>query len=157
VTDDGSGTETFTRVNNLETSPYYRWDKSNGPEIVAFPPGFRMIAHSNDAGANVGGESGGNMLTECCQFDDNGEEGECETWDRLHFPTRTCGFLGIAMGKSRQTVLNSMPVLHKREILTNHMTPLSYLLEQPCQPAGMMLLLVMTMITSLICHIPPME
>ena len=95
MSDDG----TYTRVNNLETSPYYRWDKSNAPQVVAFPPGFRMIAHSNDPGANQAGESGGNMLTECCQVDSNGEE-QCETWDRLHFPTRSCGFLGIAMGKS---------------------------------------------------------
>lgn len=93
----GSGTsQTYTRVNNLETSPYYRWDKSNAPEVVAFPPGFRMIAHSNDPGADAGGESGGNMLTECCDVGPNGEE-DCETWGELHFPTRTCGFLGIAM------------------------------------------------------------
>jgi len=96
VTDDGSGTKTFTRVNNLDTSPYYRWDKSNAPEVVAFPPGFRMIAHSDDAGANQGGESGANMMTECCDMGPNGEE-QCESWGELRFPTRTCSFLGIAM------------------------------------------------------------
>ena len=105
MTNDGTGTETFTRVNNLETSPYHRWDKSNAPETVNFPPGFRMIAHSNYAGANQAGATRGNMLTECCDVaSNNGEEGECETWDRLNFPTRTCGFLGIAMGRSPQSI-----------------------------------------------------
>jgi len=56
-----------------------------------------MIAHSDDFGADAGGESGGNMLTECCQL--QGDEEDCETWDRLEFPTRTCDFLGIAFGE----------------------------------------------------------
>ena len=58
-----------------------------------------MIAHSNDFGANQGGESGGNMLTECCNLIDNGTDEpdeDCQTWDHLHFPTRKCDFLGIA-------------------------------------------------------------
>merc|ERR1711970_942108 len=55
-----------------------------------------MIAHSNDPGAQQGGESGANMLTECCDFTANGDE-DCVSWDRLEFPTRTCDFLGIAM------------------------------------------------------------
>lgn len=104
VTDDGiSGTKTFTRVNNLDTSPYYRWDKSNAPEVVAFPPGFRMIAHSNDVGATQGGESGANMMTECCDMGPNGEE-QCESWGELRFPTRTCSFLGIAMCKLQHSL-----------------------------------------------------
>lgn len=58
-----------------------------------------MIAHSNDQGANFGGERGGNMLTECCDFI-GGEEENCEAWDRLVFPERKCDFLGIAFCKS---------------------------------------------------------
>ena len=65
---------------------------------MAFPPGFRMIAHSNDPGADQGGESEGNMLTECCDFLGDEEE-DCRNWDRLHFPSRKCDFLGIAFGK----------------------------------------------------------
>ena len=98
MTDDGNGGQTYTRVNGLSSSPYYRWDKSNAPEVVAFPPGFRMIAHSDDAGADKGGETGANMLTECCDIDANGVE-TCETWNKLHFPTRPCGWVGIALGK----------------------------------------------------------
>jgi hypothetical protein len=66
----------------------------------AFPPGFRMIAHSNDDGANLAGETGRNMLTECCNIIGDEEE-DCQTWDKLHFPTQTCDFLGIAMGESQ--------------------------------------------------------
>jgi len=97
VTDDGAGGQTYTRVNNLSSSPYYRWDKTNAPDVVAFPPGFRMIAHSDDAGANQGGETDGNMLTECCEKTADGQDETCETWDKLHFPTRSCGWLGIAL------------------------------------------------------------
>jgi hypothetical protein len=59
-----------------------------------------MISHSDDAGASAGGETGENMLTECCDFGSNGEE-QCEFWGELHFPTRTCDSLGIALGKSK--------------------------------------------------------
>ena len=99
VTDNSDGTKTYTRVSTLDSSPYYRWDNTVLPRTEAFPPGFRMIAHSNDPGAQQGGESGANMLTECCDFTANGDE-DCVSWDRLEFPTRTCDFLGIAMGKS---------------------------------------------------------
>jgi len=94
VTANGDGTETFTRVSELETSPYYRWDNSVEPKTEAFPPGFRMIAASDDFGANAGGENDLNMFTECCNYV-NGQE-DCQSWNKLHFPTRTCSFLGIA-------------------------------------------------------------
>ena len=84
-------------MSNLDTSPYYRWDSNRATE--EFPPEFRMIAHSNDEGANAGGESGGNMLTECCNLIDNGTdepEEDCQAWDFLNFPTQRCDFLGIA-------------------------------------------------------------
>eukprot|EP00561_Arcocellulus_cornucervis_P012712 CAMPEP_0185802860 /NCGR_PEP_ID=MMETSP1322-20130828/2246_1 /TAXON_ID=265543 /ORGANISM="Minutocellus polymorphus, Strain RCC2270" /LENGTH=169 /DNA_ID=CAMNT_0028498661 /DNA_START=168 /DNA_END=674 /DNA_ORIENTATION=+ len=68
VTANEDGTETFTRVDNLDSSPYYRWDNSVSPKTEAFPPGFRLITASSDAGANNGGENGGNMFTECCNF-----------------------------------------------------------------------------------------
>ena len=60
---------TYRRVDNLESSPYYRWDKSvtqlytqdankPHPAVEAFPPGFRMIAASNDPGADGCGLNG---------------------------------------------------------------------------------------------------
>jgi len=60
--DDGENT--YTRVNDLETSPYYRWDKSPGldPPTEAFPKDFHMIAYSDQQGANKGGETGGNLF-----------------------------------------------------------------------------------------------
>jgi len=94
VTDNADGTKTYTRAPDIFSSPYYRWDNSVNPKTEAFPPEFRMIAHSNDFGADQGGESEGNMLTECCNFRGDGEV--CESWDRLEFPTRKCDFLGIA-------------------------------------------------------------
>ena len=88
----------FTRARNLETSPYYRWDNSVEPRTEAFPPGFRMIAASNDPGANQDGETGENMFTECCQLLGDDEE-DCETWSRLEFPSRNCDFLGMGFGE----------------------------------------------------------
>ena len=105
VTDNADGTKTYTRAPGIDTSPYYRWDNSVLPKTEAFPPGFRMIAHSNDPGANQGGETGANMLTECCDLLGDEEE-DCVSWDRLHFPTRTCDFLGIAMGMFLQISFN---------------------------------------------------
>ena len=99
---NGDGTKIYTRHENILSGPYYRWDNSVLPRTEEFPPNFRMIAASTDNRANLGGESGGNMLTECCNMIDNGgpePEENCETWDRLHFPTRTCDFLGVAFGK----------------------------------------------------------
>jgi len=101
VTANGDGTETFTRVSDLESSPYYRWDNSVLPRTEAFPPGFRMIAASNDPGADGGGGDGfPAMFTECCKVRPNGEEGRCESWEgSLVFPTQSCGFLGISLGE----------------------------------------------------------
>lgn len=103
VTDDDAGGKTYTRVSNLDSSPYYRWDKSNAPETVAFPPGFRFIAHSDDPGSDKGGETGENMLVECCDKVGEDEEESCETWSKLHFPTRSCDWLGIALGTCGMT------------------------------------------------------
>ena len=97
VAENGNGTETYTRLSDLESSPYYRWDKSVQPLVEAFPEGFRMIAGTTDANSNNGGETGANMLTECCDYDANGME-DCQSWDRLHFPSRSCAFVGIAFG-----------------------------------------------------------
>lgn len=53
VTENGDGTKTYTRARTKATA-YYRWDQGAIPAAEAFPPGFRMIAHSNDFGADVG-------------------------------------------------------------------------------------------------------
>ena len=90
----------FTRAQTLDTSAYYRWDNSVDPKTESFPPGFRMIATSTDPGANQDGED--NMYTECCNMVGDGEE--CKTWNQLKFPTRTCDFLGIALGESWQSI-----------------------------------------------------
>ena len=97
VTDNSDGTQTYTRVSQLESSPYYRWDNSVLPKTQAFPPGFRMIASTDDQGSDNGGERGGNMFTECCQLSGGGEN--CVSWERLNFPSRNCDFLGIAFGE----------------------------------------------------------
>ncbi|GFH53475.1 hypothetical protein CTEN210_09951 [Chaetoceros tenuissimus] len=86
---------TYTRVSNLETSPYYRWDNSVA-DTKAFPKDFRMIAYSDQANANQGGESGGNFFTECCNIV-NGEEDCTSTFGKVEFPKQNCGFLGMAM------------------------------------------------------------
>ena len=94
VVQNGDGSKTFTRVDALDSSPYYRWDNSVLPKTEAFPPGFRMIAHSNDAGAE------GKIMTECCNILADEEE-SCATWGRLHFPpNRKCDFVGIALGEN---------------------------------------------------------
>ena len=90
-----------TRVDNLEFGPYYRWDKSVSPVVEPFPPGFRMIAASNDPGANGGDEEDGfvAMFTECCNFV-GGEESCNGYWEgELFFPNRNCDFLGFALGE----------------------------------------------------------
>jgi len=81
-------------VSYLDSSPYYRWDNSVEPRTEAFPPGFRMIAGTTDAGSGSGGEMGSNMFTECCDFV-NGDE-QCQSWERLYFPTQKCDSVGIA-------------------------------------------------------------
>lgn len=91
-----------TRVDNLDFGPYYRWDKSVSPVVEPFPPGFRMIAASNDPGADGGDEEDGfvAMFTECCDF--VGEEESCNEWEgELFFPKRNCDFLGFALGEYR--------------------------------------------------------
>ena len=103
---------THVRVSDLESSPYYRWDKSVSPLVEPFPPRFRMIASSADVGAdgcggtiadptgagNCGEDSFHAMFTECCDFRNNGES--CTSYEGgLVFPTGTCDFLGIALGK----------------------------------------------------------
>ena len=95
---DNKRSKTYTRVNNLETSPYYRWDNSVTPKTEAFPKDFRMIAYSNQQGATQGGESGGNLFMECCNYFNENEQ--CtSTVGKLEFPKQNCDFLGIAFGK----------------------------------------------------------
>lgn len=97
VTTNSDGTKKYTRAPFLDTSPYYRWDNTVLPKTEAFPPGFRMIAHSNDAGAALGEIDDGNIMTECCDLIGDDEE-DCQEWNKLHFPTQSCDFLGIAFG-----------------------------------------------------------
>ena len=92
------GTKTYTRVDNLDSSPYYRWDNSVLPRTEAFPPEFRMIAYSDQDGADVGGENGGNLFTECCDIDAQGEESCTITESGVNFPKKNCDFLGMAFG-----------------------------------------------------------
>merc|ERR1719491_2456813 len=54
-----------------------------------------MIAANTDPGANLGGEIGVNLFTECCDLVD-GEE-DCVSWAGLKFPQQSCDFVGIAM------------------------------------------------------------
>lgn len=92
-----------TRVDNLEFGPYYRWDKSVSPTVEPFPPGFRMIAASNDPGACGYGENCPEdnfvaMFTECCDI--SADDEICSTWEgELRFPRTNCDFLGIALGE----------------------------------------------------------
>jgi len=122
VADNPDGTQTYTRVSNLETSPYYRWDNSVLPRTEAFPPGFRMIAASDDPGAD-GGEAEGfkAMFTECCTLL-GGEEESCESWERLMFPDRACDFLGLAL---------AMPTCWNGELgdTNNHKDHMAYTLN----------------------------
>eukprot|EP00986_Skeletonema_menzelii_P010248 scaffold4964_cov220-Skeletonema_menzelii.AAC.1 len=100
---------THYRVDDLEFGPYYRWDRSVFPQVEPFPPGFRMIAASNDPGAcGVGSDcpsacgveddcpNAVAMFTECCDFRNNGES--CSSWEgQLFFPRQNCDFVGIAL------------------------------------------------------------
>mmetsp|Transcript_13683 Transcript_13683/g.19919 ORF Transcript_13683/g.19919 Transcript_13683/m.19919 type:complete len:512 (-) Transcript_13683:65-1600(-) len=100
VTDASNGQKTYTRVNALESSPYYRWNTSTSPETVEFPASFRMIAYSDQVNAGMGGETSQNLFVECCNNVSVGEEEDCTTismGNPLVFPTRTCDHLGIAM------------------------------------------------------------
>jgi hypothetical protein len=59
----------------------------NGETTQAFPDNFRMIAYSNEPNANKGGETGGNIFTECC----NENEEDCSVISgRLEFPKTNC-------------------------------------------------------------------
>ena len=97
------------RVDDLEFGPYYRWDKSVSPGVEPFPPGFRMIAASNDDGAcgYGSGDCGDNfvaMFTECCDM--SGDNESCSEWEgELFFPKRNCDFLGIALGECYRTII----------------------------------------------------
>ena len=117
VTGSGSGNDkTYTRAPNLESSPYYRWDNGTSEPTVAFPPGFRMIAHSNDPGANQGGENEFNLFTECCDLRSGDED--CEFRNQLWFPTKRCDFLGIAFCKCiHASFYLQMPMhIHKKAL-----------------------------------------
>ena len=94
---ESGGQTTYSRVSQLETSPYYRWPDPNIASTSEFPPGFRMIAYSNQEGAGTGGETGANLFVECCDYVNGGEE-SCTNYEGnpLVFPTNTCDFLGIA-------------------------------------------------------------
>ena len=102
-TDPNTQAKTYYRESNLDTSPYYRWDKQH--ETLPFPDRFRMIAHSTDDNANLGGETDGNLLVECCNMINvPGEEEpqeDCTTTGGpfLQFPTQSCDFVGIGFGK----------------------------------------------------------
>ena len=99
VSTSQGASKTYTRLNNLNTSPYYRWDNSVLPRTEAFPPQFRMIAYSDQVGADEGGETGGNLFTECCNIDAQGGESCTETTGGVNFPKKDCSFLGLAFGK----------------------------------------------------------
>jgi len=93
VTKNPAGGKIYTRVSRLESSPYYRWNTSTKPATVEFPPGFRMIAYSNQERADVGGETGGNLLVECCN---DGEACVTTSGNPLLFPRTRCGMMGLA-------------------------------------------------------------
>ena len=92
---------TYTRVSNLESSPYYRWDNSvtdpDGETTQAFPKDFKMIAYSDMENSATGGETGGNLFIECCDYNVFGQEVCTSNTGSIQFPTRNCAFLGIAM------------------------------------------------------------
>ena len=97
---DQAGSKTYTRVNNLETSPYYRWDNSVLPRTEAFPPEFRMIAYSNQQTPDEGGNAEGNLFTECCNYNAQGQEVCTEADDGgINFPKENCDFAGMAFGE----------------------------------------------------------
>jgi len=87
--ENDSTTEIYTRVDNLVTSPYYRWDKSALPKTEAFPPGFQMIAYSTRD----------NLFVECCNFTPDGDEICSQKDGGMEFPTENCDHAGIALGK----------------------------------------------------------
>ena len=121
VSTDASGVKTYNRVNDLETSPYYRWDTTLLPAVEAFPPGFRMIAYSDN-----------NLLVECCNIV-GGEESCTEQDGNLNFPNQNCDFVGIAFCKNQISCLFARSMYEHTNIpVTNH----HRLLLQQCPPAG---------------------
>ena len=68
------------------------------PRTEEFPPGFRMIAYSNQQNANTGGETGANMFVECCNILGEEEEECTTTAGGIIFPTQACDFVGFAFG-----------------------------------------------------------
>ena len=112
TTDANTGDTIYTRAPLIEMSPYYRWHNSVLPRTEAFPPGFRMIAHSDDLGANLTGDrEGGNLIVECCNYVDDPNLPEpdevcTETWDKLDFPTTSCASMGIGFGESKDETGN---------------------------------------------------
>lgn len=58
-----------------------------------------MIAFSDEPNADKGGESGQNLLVECCNMVNGDEECTTTTGNPLIFPSQTCGFLGLAFCK----------------------------------------------------------
>jgi len=94
VTTNNNGKKTYIRAETTEMTPYYRWDDSK--TNTAFPPKFRMIAHSNDDGADRGQLDGEfNLSTECCQYNEDKDEVECDWWTKLHLPRKKCDYLEI--------------------------------------------------------------
>lgn len=99
VTTDENEVKTYTRVNNLDTSPYYRWNTNTLPETVPFPPGFRMISHSDQYGITAPSDFNEMLFVECCDYDADGEEicSYTSTDTSLIFPQQSCDFLSIAL------------------------------------------------------------
>lgn len=102
TSDDNGVTKTYTRLNDLVTGPYYRWNTSTMPETVPFPPGFRMIAHSDQYGIEAPSDFDEILYVECCDYDEAGEEicSYASAGTSIIFPDQTCNFLGIAMSES---------------------------------------------------------
>ena len=126
--EDDSGIKTYTRVNKLKTTAYYRWDNSVLPRTEAFPPGFRMIAVSDD-----------NVRMERCNYDSSGRE-DCrglETLGGIDFPEEDYAFVGIAMGK-RECLhvghLYCVKLLFQMLILNCYISSSCNI--QPCQHVG---------------------
>jgi hypothetical protein len=79
------------------------------PTVEAFPPGFQMIAYSNE-----------NLLVECCNM--IGEEESCTEQDgNLNFPSQNCDFVGIAFGKNEVACLLAVSMHERANIpITNY-------------------------------------
>ena len=150
VTENGDGTKTYTRARTKATA-YYRWDQGAIPAAEAFPPGFRMIAHSNDFGADVGEiGDGNNLIVECCR---DGTQ-DCEVFDFLTFPTMKCDLMEIFFCTFLLTIsVNLEAILHNSALTLS----IRFLYLQLCQPVGMANLLEIITTTSPIWHTQPME